>query len=606
MSQLKVEVIVGLVNRLSGGLRGMQRDLRRFGRDASMIGASMTYGGQQIVESFRGAVDASNTLQSELTEVAIVAGQSVEAVAALRPELRAIARESVQPMQALAEAMSGMTAKGLGWDQARAALPEIARAATASRAQLGDLESVAASIISQLGIDPGKLADPFNRLAAAANAGGFELRDMAQYLPEVTAAMAKLDTGERAVTNLGAALQIVRKGAGSAGQAATQLTDLLEKMVSPAVVGALDKKFGVDLPAAMGKWKAQGLDPLAEFVGLMQRTTGGDAFKIAEVFGDKEARAGIVSLMRNWSEFEAIRAKVAAAPGQDLIGQMFATRTGEDPIIRLQQLTISVQTLADQIGGALTPVLSDLVGKVQPLVATVGQWIENNRELAGTIALWVAGLGAAMAILGPVLIGFGAVAFAVSLMAAPFWLTVAAIAAVALALGTLYLKWDAVVAYLTAQKDALFAVGRDLIDGLWRGIQERWQALKDKVAGIARSITNIFRQETDTHSPSRVFQAIGGDLMRGLAIGIDRAAGLPLAQVGRAAAGVVAGAGLALGGVAQAAAAPVVHMPITITINAPAGMDASGLAALVRKEVSEAARQATGRLGALYDQGDGL
>lgn len=650
MAKLKVEVVVGLVNRLSGGLRGMSRDLRGFSRDVSVIGAGMSYGGQQILGTLRGSVEAANALQSELTEVAIVAGKAPAAVAALRPELRAIAREYVQPMLDLAEATAGMTAKGLDWDQARGALPDIARSATATRTKLADMEATAATLIAQLGFDPGRLADPFNRLAASANAGGFEMRDMAQYLPEVVASMAKLDTGERAINNLGAGLQVMRKRAGSAGQAATQFTDLLEKMLSPTVVGALDKKFGVDLPAAMAKWKTAGLDPLEQFVGLMQRVTGGDAFKVSEIFGDKEARAGIVALMSGWAEFAEIRTKAAAAPGQDLIGQMFAARLADDPTLRLQQMSIAVQTLSDQIGGSLTPVLIDLIGRIQPIVVSVGTWIENHRELAGTIALWVGGLGAALAVLGPVAMGLGGIAWAASMVAgvvaamtAPIWVAVAAVAALVVALtnwdATVALvsqamgwlieqigfdpvaaavaKWEALAAYFrqwAANLPQIFAnaveamksVGRNLIDGLWAGIQERWAALKAKVAGIARSITGIFRSETDTHSPSRVFEAIGLDLMRGLAIGIDRTAGMPLAAVGRAAAGVVAGGAMAFGAAGPVAAAPAIHMPISITIQAPAGMDARALADLVRQQVEAATQQASRGLAALYDQTDGL
>ena len=178
-------------------------------------------------------------------------------------------------------------------------------------------------------------------------------------------------------------------------------------------------------------------------------------------------------------------------------------------------------------------------------------------------------------------------------------------------------KWEALAAYFRLWAanlpqifanaiEALKSVGRNLIDGLWAGIQERWAALKEKVAGIARSITGIFRSETDTHSPSRVFESIGLDLMRGLAIGIDRTAGMPLAAVGRAAAGVVAGGAMAFGAAGPVAAAPAIHMPITITIQAPAGMDARALAALVRQQVEAATQQASRGLAALYDRGDGL
>jgi TP901 family phage tail tape measure protein len=537
--------------------------------------------------------------------------------------------------------MSGMTSKGLDWDQARGALPEIARAATASRSKLADMEAVAATLIAQFKFDPGKLADPFNRLAAAANAGGFELRDMAQFLPEVGAAMAKLDTGERAINNLGAGLQVIRKRAGSAGQAATQFTDLLEKMVSPTVVGALDKKFGVDLPKAMAEWKTAGLDPLQEFVGLMQRITDGDAFKIAEVFGDKEARAGIVALMGNWAEFESIRAKAASAPGQDLIGQMFGTRLANDPTLRLLQMSIAVQALSDQIGSSLTPVVIDLVDWIQQIVTSVGTWIENNRELAGTIALWVGGLGAAMVVFGPVAMGIGAIVFAISMVATPIGLAVAAIAALIVALtnweATVALasqawdwlldkirvdptpeavaRWAALSTYLRLWADnipqifvnaikAMKNVGGRMIDGMLDGMKNAFGGVSAWLHEKTSGLVGTANAAVDAHSPSRKFMRVGANMMRGLELGIRASERLPMAAMRSAAGALTLGASVAA--MPATATGASISMPITITINAPAGMDARALAAMARKEVSEAARQATGRLGALYDQGDGL
>ncbi|MCU0843165.1 MAG: phage tail tape measure protein [Thiobacillaceae bacterium] len=269
-SKLNVQVIVGLVDRLTKPLQGLSGNIKRTAADmdrllsktanATFIGQAMADAGRGLFDPLRQAVHTAAELTGELTDVGIVANQAAAEIVAIRPELRALALEKVQPLRALTESLGAMTAKGLEWQTARSALPEVARAATAARAELKDMEGVAASLIQQLGIAPDRLADPYNRLAAAANAGGFELRDMAQYFPEVTASMAKVDTGTRAVSTLGAALQIVRKGAGSAGQAATQMGDLLEKMFAPATVDALEKKFNTDLPAALKRWRPRGPD----------------------------------------------------------------------------------------------------------------------------------------------------------------------------------------------------------------------------------------------------------------------------------------------------------------------------------------------------------
>jgi TP901 family phage tail tape measure protein len=418
-SDLNVSVIVGLVDRLSAPLRGLARNVERataMTANMTFVGDALSRTGAQLVAPLHEAVGLAMQVQSGLTEVGIVAGKTAAEVGAIRPQLRALSAEFGQEQVALVESLGAMTAKGLSFDQSAAALPEAARAAAALKAELADVESTASAVIAQLDIDPARLSDPFNRMAAAANAGGFEVRDMAQYFPELTASMAKIGQGADAVGTLSAALQVVRAGAGSAGQAATQMGDLLEKMFAPSTVDALEKKFDTDLPAAMARWRAKGKDVFDEFIGLIQRVTGGDAFKVAEIFGDMEGRAGLLSLMRNWEQFERIRREAAAAPSVDLIGGMFAQRLDDDPALRLARTAQAAQALRERIGTALLPVIERIVPRIEALVTAVGGWVDRNPELAATIAAVVGTLGALLVVGGGVAIALAGLVGALAVL----------------------------------------------------------------------------------------------------------------------------------------------------------------------------------------------
>lgn len=65
-------------------------------------------------------------------------------------------------------------------------------------------------------------------------------------------------------------------------------------------------------------------------------------------------------------------------------------------------------------------------------------------------------------------------------------------------------------------------VGKDLINGLWQGIQEKWNSLKNKVADLGNGIVNKFKDVFGIHSPSRVFaDEIGSQLSAGIGVGFE-------------------------------------------------------------------------------------
>ena len=65
-------------------------------------------------------------------------------------------------------------------------------------------------------------------------------------------------------------------------------------------------------------------------------------------------------------------------------------------------------------------------------------------------------------------------------------------------------------------------IGKNIIEGLGRGILSAFGKLRDKIVGIVNQIKNLFTgaQGFDTHSPSRWSEEIGGYIMVGLANGI--------------------------------------------------------------------------------------
>jgi phage-related protein len=70
--------------------------------------------------------------------------------------------------------------------------------------------------------------------------------------------------------------------------------------------------------------------------------------------------------------------------------------------------------------------------------------------------------------------------------------------------------------------------GRDIIDGLREGIEEKIQSVRDTIQGLADWLQDIWRRANKSESPSKVWWQFGRDLMLGLANGIAASMNLPL------------------------------------------------------------------------------
>lgn len=152
-------------------------------------------------------------------------------------------------------------------------------------------------------------------------------------------------------------------------------------------------------------------------------------------------------------------------------------------------------------------------------------------------------------------------------------------------------------------------LGRDMVQGLKNGITGSLAQAKEAVTGLAGKAVDWFKSPLQIHSPSRVFEQLGGFVSEGAALGIARraprvakAAAAMAALPALAAAPALAATGPALGtgagGVAMQAAPAAIH----VTINAAPGQDAQAIARAVSAELDRRERaRAAGRFSRLTD-----
>jgi TP901 family phage tail tape measure protein len=322
--------------------------------------------------AFGQAIRSATEFESIISDIGKTSNASqkdLDAVATTLKQLSAPAKTNLAPT-VLARGLQDLVAQGLNLPDAVASLETLGKVATATNSELTDVTKTGFQLQSALKIRPDELKATFDALAFAGKAGAFELKDMAQYMPTIASAATSLGiTGKQGAISLAAMMQMVRKDAPGAAEASTRLTDALMKMTAPDAAKNF-KKFGVDIEKVLKDAVKNGINPMDAAISELIRVTGKDPFKLSQIFGDKEAKLALMSLMKYRDEYEKLKASAggAAAAGtvQGDFQKSLLTFQGQ-----LNSLKAASEVAAISLGTALLPILAKLLEAALPIIQTI-------------------------------------------------------------------------------------------------------------------------------------------------------------------------------------------------------------------------------------------
>ncbi|HOI67234.1 MAG TPA: phage tail tape measure protein, partial [Thiomonas arsenitoxydans] len=367
--------------------------------------------------------------------------------------------------------------------------PVMAKAATATRASMDDLGSVAIALTDNLKVGEEGFEGALNMLAYAGKRGQFEIRDMAKWLPALSPSFQALGvTGKEAVAEIGAALQIARKGAGSNDEAANNFKNFLQKITAPDTLKDFEKA-GIDLKGSMMNLRAQGLTPVQSMLAIitqymqskgpaaagqfqkvmalkddkerelaMQRLS--EAYKLGELFQDMQAMSFIRPAIANMGEMKDIKQGSMDAAGKGLLDADFKKRM-EGATEQFKAFKIGVMDIGITIGDALLPPLTELLQEVRPGIKAFGDWAKEHPGLIkGVIGLVGGLLAGKMAFIG--------IKYGLNLVLSPFNALTTSITAVSGKWTLLRAMWQAgrfaaAIAGLRSVGTGILTVGRFLL-----------------------------------------------------------------------------------------------------------------------------------------------
>ena len=399
-------VIRDAVNKSNDEFDKLQREIKdtsemldRLGQNMTKIGAGLTAvgGGLAYKLGITEAIPEAFQMEHRLRELGNVGQLSAKQLEDMDKRLASISRYTNQMRPEIAEGLNVLVASGIEPTKALDYMNVIGRTATGEQAAIADISRTAFAVSDNLKVPIDDLGKSMDILAMSGKEGRFELKDMAAAFPSLTAGAAMLGMkGTPAVASLGAALQVAMKGAGEASEAANNLENFIQKVTSPLAVKNFEEVFGVNLKQVLLDAAAQGRDPILEVIEMMTELSGGDVFKVSEVFQDKQVLNFIKPMMQNLDEYKRIKASALSAEGVvDSDFEHMMETTNE----QFKLLKINMKEL-------VFPHLHEPIQKINELLTKINNNPLLQKGLFGAI-IGTIGLGILLTVLGTATILIG-------------------------------------------------------------------------------------------------------------------------------------------------------------------------------------------------------
>lgn len=317
----------------------------------------------------------------KLVRLGITAEESPAHVEEFNQAIRRASDETGVSKMSLVEAGAQFVALTGDMQGAKDQLRAWAVAAQATNSDVKDIASASAALGQQMKIDPSQMMDALQVLAIQGKKGAIELKDLAGGLSQIAPQWAQFANGRnvRGVQELGAALQIVKRGFGGDGQETiTGLQSLLTALTKNA-----------------GKFEGWGVKVFEVKDGKKQFR---DVLDIVKSIGDSKIVNDPTSLEKAFGRVEAYRAFVQLKENREELGRLI-TASGEAGVLQKDLDTYLNSTAGrtklaweqaknkmaevftperiENFGNALAHVL-DLATKLVGALGDIQTWVERN------------------------------------------------------------------------------------------------------------------------------------------------------------------------------------------------------------------------------------
>ncbi len=386
MADLKAQVQLGLNNRFSGAIKTAGRDMSGFASGAAgslsrldkaisgTAGKLLSLGGGL---SAAAALKETIDLEKRMTRLGTQANVSAAEVDKLKANIFAVSRNNkikIDPSQ-LIGAVDSIIERTGDMEFIKQNLESIGMAIQASGAEGGAIGGLYAEF-QKMGLGADAASQAIDTLTLQGKNGAFTLENLAALGPRViNAYTATGRSGAAALTEMGAALQVIRRGTGSSEQAATSFEALMRNLVDPVKQKKL-KEMGVSVYDTTGQFRS-----VTDLINEVVTKSKGDLSSLGTIF-DSEAMRAFNSAISEFKRSGAVSSldEFLKMQGDGSTIMKDSARNASTMAANLTNLKTSVQSFADRN-------LAEPIGKVAEALNSVSPeqfdaWMNGAKNVA--------------------------------------------------------------------------------------------------------------------------------------------------------------------------------------------------------------------------------
>lgn len=555
-------------------------DVQELGGKIETVGKKVSVASAASAAALGASVKLASDYTDAVAKVGTVADLQSVPLEKLRDDMLQLSTETGRGAGEIADATYQAISASVDTADAVSFVGTSVGLAKAGFLETADAVDVLTTIINAYGLeasDAGRLSDI---LIQTQNDGKTTVNELSQSMGQVIPLASAYGVN---IENLAASYAQLTKNGVATARAGTYLKSMLNELGdSGSDVGEILKsKTG----KSFGQLMNDGMS-LGDVLGILNDSVNGDSEALAGLWSSSEAGTGALSIlssgvgafndelgnMQDSTGNVADALETLSTPSAKAQESLNAVKNAgielgsaalEAIAPLLEQLAETVKSLTERFSN-LSPATQTVIVAVMAILAALGPVI----IIIGTL---IQSIGAIMTIAPAVATALGTVKIAIAAIGGPVTIVIAVITALVLKLihayntseefrnkvnavfdavgnkvnaainriigvfqsGIAYYKnavsdikaaWSELVSWFSGKVSDFVSIGKNVLMGLWNGINDKVGWLKGKVKGVVDKIKSWFtgKDGFDTHSPSKWSEKICGFVMQGLAIRFEK------------------------------------------------------------------------------------